>query len=592
MAALCAGCLPSAYERARARDTADAYRALLREAPAGPERDAARARLAQLDFESARSVHTPIAYKRFLEEFPDSDRKPAALALLESLRFEAARQAGTAAAIEDFLRDHADGHHAAESRAALAALDLDAAKKADTVRAIAAFLARHPASPARPELERRLDDLAFADAERQGPRDLAAYLDRHPAGAHRDPARAILLRHRVGWRARAGDIAGAYAEARTAAEPEASALASEIAVVDLEAVEATLDPAALANFARAHPGPLADKAAQRAAAIRRRPNAAVLRKLAARLDPSRFTRPAGELLRALEAPDPRHRWLAARELAVAGSIDAADRLLAVAASSRFLLVRREAFLALATVWTAMPAEARESEVSRRRQSLVEPAAGEPLAKRAMLSEAGGAAEAAVTDYGRLARSDAGDLLAWWRLSELRRARGDALGAAIAARQVAVQVDAALADRLADGAVPLLLARTLCGLHVMVVEARRALDALPESAARDFPEDLTAFRNRAADVDRKAAARLSDAEAAARAVDRDLKRCVDDDVTPRLADGERDRLDAVKALAALREPLALPALRRASLRDPSAAVRRAAAEHLTPQPPSLKGRGGG
>jgi hypothetical protein len=579
VAILAAGCETASFEKARAKDTIEAYRDYLRNAPPGDRgREPARERLAVLEFERARLVDTPVSYKRFIEEFPESDRREQAEVLLESLRFEAAREKGTIAAYEDFLRDHPAGHHAQEAHDVLAKLELDVATKAGTAAAYEAFLSRNPATPARTDIERKIDDAVFAEAKDKGPAALFAYLADRPDGGHREEARAILRRREALARALAGDVAGAYAEAQKTTGAEAAALDSAIEEVEYQIVAATLDPAALTEFANQHPGRAG--VARAAAAALRKDGGTGLKALAARLDPGREARPAEELLRALEAPDPRDRWLAAEELGRIGSLMAIDRLLGQVAVSRFLKVRFEAFRALAAIVASIPPEGREAEIQRR-LGQIRPVerGGDLLIKVAVLEELSGSTERALSDYQRVSRIDEEDLFAWWRVAELRAQRGDALGRAVAARTIAVEVEAFVHDRSREGSVPLLYARTLCGLREETQVAQATLAGLPPAAARDFPEDLVSFQTRTIEAARLVAAKLSDAEAESRGSDKYFRSCDDDDVAPRMDEGDADRLAAVRNLASLHDKRAIPALQLAASRDPSEKVRRAAQEAL-------------
>ncbi|MGC4113345.1 MAG: hypothetical protein QM765_01445 [Myxococcales bacterium] len=127
---------------------------------------------------------------------------------------------------------------------------------------------------------------------------------------------------------------------------------------------------------------------------------------------------------------------------------------------------------------------------------------------------------------------------------------------------------------------MLLSRTLCGARDDARTALSTLQNLPPEVARDFPEDLQSFVQRALQNERLASARLSDVEVEARAADKKFKGCDDDaGLADRLAEGDAERLKAVGELAARPEELVVQALELTARRDPSAKVREAAKKAL-------------
>ncbi|MGI5865097.1 MAG: HEAT repeat domain-containing protein [Myxococcales bacterium] len=576
--ALC-GCA-SAYEKARSQDTAEAYRAFLRENPADPAAPVARGRLAELEFQRARRQHTVLGYKRFLAAFGDTSRASDARLLLEGLRFEAARREGTSSAWLDFLREHPSGAHAQEARHALQEADFKAAMEAPASKSMSDFLARHPSSPHRDEAERALDDRLFAEAREAGPRGLAEYLEKYTAGRHRDEARAQLSARDALARAQIGDFKGARRRAELI--PDAAVRAEvelRIDRLELEWTTADLDPRGLLGFALKRDGELAADARRRAQALggEKGPGKA-LEQLARRLDPARYARPEDELIRVLRAPDPRDRWIAAEELGRAGAIAAIDPLLDAVATSRFSRVRTRAFEALARIFALLPADTLDLEVRARIESLRQMAQGADLhVKLGVLNELVGNPRGAASDYERALRSKVGDAFALWRLAKVRAQEGEAFSAGVAARELATRVLQLTEQRAQDeGLSPLLLSRTLCGSRDEAREALAVLQGIPGEIARDFTDDHALFVRRADEALRVASARLADAEVKARWNDRSFKGCDDDgQMGARLDEGEADRLAAVQEMAKANDPRLRPALERVASRDPSPQVREAA-----------------
>lgn len=593
MASFLAGCGNAALDKARREDTPEAWRDFIRENRTHAASEAAIARLAELEFERARRLHTTLAYKRFLDEFPGSARQRDAMVLLEGLRFEAASAAGTAAAWADFLRDHPDGVHAAQAREKLEAAEFAEAMATDSVEVLRAFAARHPNSKHRLEAEKRADELHFAEAKGGGPRALLKYLETSAAGAHRDDARAALLKREVMARV----AIGAFDEARRGAEHvrdegERAELKRQIDRAELEWISAALDPGVLEAFAKRHPGELGAEARARARALARDRRASRLKLLGQRLSPHHYARPEAELIGVLDAPDPRDRWLAATELGRIGSMAAFDALLQACAVARFSLVRHRAFEALQTIVALLPQDTLDIELRQRIEALRKMAQGPDLhIKVAVLEELLGDDREALKDYARALRIDDRDPFVLTRIAEIRVRLGEGYSAAVAAREVANSVLALLKQRAEEQAdlSPVLLARTLCGAHRDAAFAVELIDRLPASAREDFPDDLTQFGQRAVEAERLASARLSDAEAAARIADTGFKGCRDDgQVIARLADGEADRLAVVEELRKLDDPKVRPALELAARRDPSNQVREAARAALGPRTADAKG----
>jgi hypothetical protein len=344
----------------------------------------------------------------------------------------------------------------------------------------------------------------------------------------------------------------------------------------------------LKAFAEKHPGAQGARALEIAAALGKSPKAAALREQVEQLDPLHWGRPVDELLSTLKAPDPRDRWLAARELGALGMRDAWDPLLEEATDSHFEEVRVRAATALGQLAAVLGPAGTEVEVRKRLESLRKMASGPQLfLKVALLEEVNGQKAEALADYRRSLRGDAFDFLPLRREMRLQAASGSAFAGALAARRLAVEAEELVRNRAqGDGAgdPPLLAARWYCGALHAITEASEALEQVPPAAAKQFPEDLGSFVKRASEAKRLAKARLADAEDLARADRAGFQPCEADDVVPRLAEAEQARLAAVAALLKSADPLAAWPLRRASRRDPSSAVRAAAAQAL-PQVPA-------
>ncbi len=132
---------------AREAHTTDAYEAFLGRHPEGPEAEAARRCLEQLEFDTACERGTIDASEEFLAKHPDSEHASEMRAHLEGQRFAVAAASNRVEDLERFLRLHPHGARAEEARASIERLEFDAARSKDTVDAYAAFLRQFPSAP-------------------------------------------------------------------------------------------------------------------------------------------------------------------------------------------------------------------------------------------------------------------------------------------------------------------------------------------------------------------------------------------------------------------------------------------------------------
>lgn len=545
------GCAPSAFQRAAGADTADAYRAFLRQHPEDRDVPAARERLSQLELDAARATHTVVAYKRFLDEFPDSGGASAARALLEALRFNAAQDLGTAQALRQFLVDHSDGAHAAQARQRLAELDLRAAATLDDPERISTALAAHPDDPGRGAAEARLDDVSFSRALGAGTLALLRYLREFPAGAHRDEARLELLSRQLDGLLFSGEVEAAVAAASQ------SPLSSKL-------------PDLAARLERA----------QRERSMVRDPDP-----LAGALWPAHSLRDLDDVARALRAPDPLDRWQAAEELGQHVHVRAIDPLLDAVRGTRHPLLRQRAFDALGSVLRSLPPRIADHQVGIRVAALREQAdAPDVHLSLAVLLDLSGRLADAAPEYQKAFDPAAPDPIILRRWATVRRDRGQHHAAAVAARQLAVWAEGVARERGtgagggAAGEAPLSASRQLCAA-VEVARFAESTVAAAAAAGTEFPEDVADFRRQAEGARKLAEARLRDVELQLKAADRGALTCDDARVAERIAAGVKERERLLRAVRRDRPRLAAELLRLAAERDPSEAIRRIAAAEL-------------
>ncbi|MCA2977973.1 MAG: HEAT repeat domain-containing protein [Myxococcaceae bacterium] len=537
LAVAASGCRDSAYRAASKVDSIAAWRQFVAQHPTDEQLDAARARLAELEFAEARTVHTVVAYKRFLEAHPDSAQARAAKALLEALRFNAAREQGTAQALRQFIREHPEGVHRDEADALLRPLELKEVAKLDEPVMLARIAAQNPEDPRAAEVSSRLDEVAFSRATTAETQ--LAYLRDFPAGAHRDEVKARLLSVQLDGLLVSGAIDEAAALA--ARSPLGASLGDWPARLAkaraLAALEATKDP------------------------LRRRAL------------PGWTRRALPDVLASLRAADPMDRWQAVAELGQFVSVKVLDPLLEQLRAARHVLVRQAAFDGLRAVVRLLPRHVAEYELATRLEALAEKAQdGGLVLTRAALLDVSGQLERAAQEYQRAWDASAPDPVVLRRWVALRAERRQHFASAATARQLAAWAkDAATQAEPPTPATALFVARELCAARQAATLARDAIAAARREGA-DFPEDLEAFEVRAVEAQRLVEARLRDAELVLLEEDARARRCGDDAVAERIAAGEAERLEALATLGA-RPPKEWPQwVELVRWRDPSPRVR--------------------
>ncbi len=529
-------CASSAYRKAVAADTVEAYESYLQtQPPDEAERDAAASRLAELAFERAKAAHSVLGYKRFLDAHPEAQQAAQVRALLEGLRFNAASSARSSHVLRAFLHEHPEGAHAAAAKELLTAAEFQELGSLEEPEALKRLVAAHPEDPRTEKVEALLDERDYAQAVAAGPRALFKYLKDYPAGAHRKEAQVRLFELKVRSLISSGLFQEADAElGRNPLAKEAPALREEL------------------TRARGEAQRLTAAGAQVQPAL-----------------PAFYVRPLEELIRALQSPDPLDRWQAAQELSQHVSIRTLDPLLAAVRTARNPRVRWEAFVALRHVLRALPHDVGQYEVAVRLETLGERAAdAEVHLATAVLLDLSGELAAAAAAYLRAFVAQSPDPVVLRRWVEIRRERNQHFSAAVAARRLALWATSVAEEPREEGRPPTVAdARQLCAAAVASRWAEAQI-AQSRSAAGEFPEDLAQFTREAERARKRTEAALADAELALRASDAAVPTCDDDRVGQRLAAGERQRRAALAQLTAKRHPLAALAWQWARRSDPS------------------------
>lgn len=534
------GCASRTYQRAQHEDTSDAYRAFIQENPKDENVEAARVRLAELEFEAAKKVHTPLAYKRFLEEFPDAKEARSAKALLEGLRFNAAMERGTEEALRQFIADHPDGAHVEEAKKRLAEKEVLAAEKSNDPRTLEQIARAYPKDPRGAEARTRLDEERFKLAQASGPDALYRYLEDFPAGSFREQAQIALLSYKLDALLFSGLIEQAKAEIAK------SPLSSRLPDLDARV-----------------------RSAEEARALWQSRDEKIAAAFA-----EHDLRDIADLERALAAPDQEDRWQAAEELSQHVSVRVIEPLLNALRSGRNGWLRHRAFKSLRQVIAALPPKIAQYELASRlhllRSNAVTP---ETELVIAVLLDLSGDLESASAEYQKAYLPDAPDPVVLLRWIEIREQRKQWFSAAVAARALSKWAESSLAETELSGgeSLPVATARQICAA---AESAKIATEAITRARAQktEFPEDLLQFELAAKDVSRLAEAKLKDAELKLHTQDRNAKSCRDDSVRERIQAAEQSRLAALRAIAQKPPPNGRAILELASGRDPSSKVR--------------------
>ncbi len=403
-------CRNGAYNVAAKADTPEAWRQFLAANPKDDNVEAARARLAALEFEQAKAVHSLVAYKRFVEEFPQADDAPKALALLEALRFNAVSEAAgpqakgsasdRASAWRNFLRDHPAGAHHEEAEKQLALLELVDLANLNDAATLARVAAEHPDDPRSLDAASKLDGLDWANAVTAA--KLYAYLRQHPDGAHRDEAKVKLLSLQVDGLLVSGLLDQAQAEVKK--NPLSPKLPDFGARLAKARVQQQLEVAKDERIRRALP--------------------------------AYHVRAFDDVVRSLHSPDPMDRWEAAEELGFHVSVKAIDPLLDMVRGARSVLVRQRAFESLGSVLRSLPHDVAEYEVATRLETLRAQAADTQLyLSMAALLDLSGQLELASFEYQRAYEPNAPEPVILRRWAQLRRERRQFFSAAVAAAAI-------------------------------------------------------------------------------------------------------------------------------------------------------------
>ena len=537
-----AGCRDSAYRAAAKGDSITEWKSFIAQHPTDENLDAAKARLAELEFDEARKAHTLIAYKRFLEHHPDSGQARAAAALLEALRFNAAKEKGTAQGLRQFVREHPDGAHRDEADGLLKALELREVATLDEPATLARIAAQNPEDPRSAEVSTRLDEVAFGRAT--APAGWLSYLADFPAGAHRDEARARVLSVQLEGLLVSGLIDDAEALAKKSPLlPSVTDWPQRLAAARaMNALEATKDD----RLRRSLPG---------------------------------WTRRAmGDVLKSLQAPDPMDRWQAAEELGQFVSVRAIDPLIEQLRMARNASTRQAAFKSLRQVLRALPRQVAEYEVAVRLEALSKTASDAQLfLTRAVLLDVSGQLDKAASEYQRAWDPQNPDPMVLRRWMAIREERRQFFAGAVTARQLAVWAkDAAAQTDVPTPPTAVPTARELCAASLNAAAALETIRAAKKERV-EFPDDLEGFEVRALEAVKLAQAKLRDSELVMLEADGRARVCGNVDVTERVLAGEAERLASLDALRS-RPPKDLALfLQLVRLRDPSERVRAAAAK---------------
>ena len=205
----------------------------------------------------------------------------------------------------------------------------------------------------------------------------------------------------------------------------------------------------------------------------------------------------------------------------------------------------------------------------------------------IIRELTGESDKALLAYESALRLVPDDTFVLRRLVVLNAASGKSFRAGVLARELAFRVRRHAEQWTSpdtEGANARLLSRTLCGTLDDARFALGHLKSLSASALIDLAEDAPRFISLAEESVQFVSARLADAEAEARSNDKTFIPCAAaGEQEERLKEGENRRLEAVKEIDRRKDALRAILLKRMASRDPSEAVRKAAALALGEEP---------
>ncbi len=500
-------CREGAYNQASKTDNVTTWRNFIEANPSDINREAAEARLDELEFEEAQRAHTIVAYKRFLSTFPESPSASRAKKSLETLRFNVAVDKNGLESWRQFLSEHPDGAHRDEALSALSLLEEGAISKSSPAELAALRTSKdNPRVAETLEAQRDTNDFSAASSTAQ----YLAYLQRHPAGAHRDDVKAKLLNleaQSLLWQGQLDE-----AKLLVLRNPLGNSLTGFKAEVT-----------ALERFTS-----LANGADLKLRAF----------------SPSAGLPPLTELLNTLENEDWFDRAQAAKSLGHWVTPRTIDPLLKAFRVSRSPLVRREAFLSLRRVIQLLPLPLAEYELTTRLVALKEKANDESLYLGiAALYDVLGQVDLALSEYQKALVADAPDPIILWRLVELRAERGQFFSSALVARSLAVHAQQILDEQVTDNASALVRVQHSCAsVHL----TRLALSTIAQAKskggkAEEFAQDINDFERKAQATLNLAQAKLRDAQLQALADDALAHTCDTDPAGARFSALERQRL---------------------------------------------------
>jgi hypothetical protein len=536
-------CRDSAFNQASKVDNVTTWRAFLETNPSDTNREAAEARLEELEFDEASKAHSIVAYKRFVADHTDSVYTARAKQRLETLRYNSAKDLNSINGWRQFVSEHADGAHHAEALAALATLEEES-----VVRSLDGQLKDNVAAQNNPNVAEKLlakrDQRDFESA--QSAAQYLDYLTSYPAGAHRDEVKAKLL------------------------HLEAQSLLLRFKIDEAEALVAQ---SALGRLIVDWPEEV--RAARRFAAYANDPDGAIRT-----LFPSRSLTGFGALVASLEQGDWFERSQAAKALRFWITPESIDPLLRVFRSSRSVLVRLTALESLQHVLRMLPKSNVEFELTTRLRALQEKASDENL----YLGVAGvydllGRTDLALSEYQKALVPDAPDAVVLFRVIALRAERGQYFSSAIVARTLAFNARQVLDEFVNETTSPSVQVQHGCAAVQM---SRFALSTIEQARSKrkptdEFGGDYDEFERIAKDTLALASAKLRDAQL--RVIDQGTQSqaCQTDAIDAQMEKVETARVDAVNRL--LKTPSAKNVAFALSLsaRDWSPRVRAAIAE---------------
>jgi len=203
-----------AFEKAKAKNTIEAYEAFIEKYPDSPEVKEAQIALERVHLDNAIKSGEIENIRAFIIKFPQTTWIPEAEKQLEkiySAEFEKAKKENTVEAYETLIKKYPDLPELKQAQVALERIHLDNAIKLGKIENVKAFINKFPNSSWIPEAKKRLQNIYRAEFDKAQKEDIVeayeAFIKKYPDSPQVKEARNAI---RYKSAPRVANIAGEY----------------------------------------------------------------------------------------------------------------------------------------------------------------------------------------------------------------------------------------------------------------------------------------------------------------------------------------------------------------------------------------------